>query len=165
MFLYLGFGLILLALICLPVRVRCVVQPEVMEYDEWHLGPIFTFLIGFWSLGSLVLGIVESSLSKRVVLSCLIPILTLMNIVSASLLWFQAVAFGSLSPSRWIILGLFLLLPTILTNIVGLFYLIKRAELTKALNNLRTRFFLLILLIMVPSFFAIALFMNVIMHF
>ena len=165
LFWYLGFGLILLALICLPVRVRYVVQPEVMEYEQMLLGPVFTFLIGFWALASLVLGLLESSMSKRAVLSCLMPILCLVNIVSASALWLQAVAFGSLSPSGWIVLGLFLLLPTTLTNIVGLFYLLDRAELTKALNNPKIRFFLLSLLTIVPIFFAIALFMNVIMYF
>lgn len=165
LFLYLGFGLILLALICLPVRVRYVVQPEVMEYEEAYLGPVFTFLLGFWALASLVLGVMESSRSRRAVLSCLIPILCLVDVVSASALWFQAFTFGSLPASGWIILGLLILLPTILMNVAGLSYVVDGAGLTMALKNPRIRLFFLTLLLVVPSFFAIALFMNVIMYF
>jgi len=39
-FLYLGFGLIFLALICLPVRVEIITQPEVMETELLYMGPI-----------------------------------------------------------------------------------------------------------------------------
>jgi len=162
LFLYLGVGLVLLALVCLPVKVRYVVQPKVMEYEEWHLGPVFAFLIGFWAVASLVLGVMESSLSKRAVVSCLMPILCLVNTVSVFALWLQAVAFGSLSHSGWIILSLLIVLPTVLMDVAGVSYLVHRAELAKALNNPRIRFFLLALLATVPSFFAITLFMNAI---
>jgi hypothetical protein len=60
-----GFGLILLALICLLARVKIVVQPEVMETELLYIGPLVTLLVGLWGPPNLLLGIIETSTSKR----------------------------------------------------------------------------------------------------
>ena len=53
--------------------------------------------------------------------------------------------------------------PTIIMNLAEPFYLVKRTELTNALNKLKTRFLLLTLFTVTPSLFATALFVNVIL--
>ena len=123
LFLYLGFRLIFLALICLPVKVRYVVQPEAMELDTFYIGLILALMVGVWGLASLVLGIVESSMSKTTALPCLLSILCFVNIGSASLLWMQTFIFGGLSAAGWIWLGSLLLPPTLIMNLTGPFFI------------------------------------------
>ena len=66
----------------LPAKVRVFVQPEVGETERYWLGPIFAVWIGAWSLPTLIIGIVESSVSKKAVWR-FSPILLLANIVLA----------------------------------------------------------------------------------
>jgi len=131
-----------------------------MEYQEWHIGPVFTVLIGFWALGSLTLGIVEFSFPDKNVSRPLTIILCIMNLFSIGGLWLQATTFGGLSISGWIFLTSFLLVPTILSDIFGVFYLVKRRELIEYLKNMKIRISLLVLILSVPIFFAISLFLT-----
>lgn len=149
LFLYLGFGLIFLALICLPAMVRVVVQPEVMEYSHMAYGLIFAPIIGLWGLTSLALGIAESIISKRV-LAYLITLLCLVNGISALMIW------GAYSASPVLLLTWlgFYYTPCIVANMTGLLYFTKREKLTKTLKNPKIRMLLIITFTTVPILIA-----------
>ncbi len=61
-----------------------VTQPETPETDLLWMGPVYALLIGLWSLPNLLLGALESSMSKRAVLLRLTPILFFANIFSSN---------------------------------------------------------------------------------
>ena len=153
MFLYLGFGLIFLALVCLPAKVRVVVQPEIMETELWYMGPIFAILIGAWSLPSLLLGIIESSMSKKRVLLWFTPILCLASIVLALSVW-DAIRFWRNILAQWLLSYSPLLTPCIIANVIGLLYLKKKAKLAEALKNPKIRVLSMIVLLVIPLLFA-----------
>ena len=153
LFLYLGFGLIFLGLVCLPAKVKVVVQPEVMETELWHMGPIFAILIGVWSFPSLLLGIIESSMSKKKILSWFTLILCLASIVLVSSVW-DAIRFWRSILVRWLLSYSPLLTPCIIANIIGFIYFIKKAKLVKALTNLKIRVLSIILLLVIPLLLA-----------
>lgn len=117
LFLYLGFGLIFLALICLPVKVRVVVQHEVRETELWHVGPICSLLIGAWSLPTLLLGGINSSIFKKEVLVWLMPILFLTNLFLA-LLILDAIRFWREISIQWMLDYSPFLTPCIIINII-----------------------------------------------
>jgi len=149
LFLYLGFGLIFLALTCFPARVRVVVQPEVMETELWHVGPIYALWTGAWSLPGLLLGIIESSISKKAVL----PILCLANIVLAGLIW-DAVRFWRGMLIQWLITYSPILAPCMIANAIALLYLMKNEKIFKTLENPIIRILLIITFTAVPILIA-----------
>lgn len=162
---YLTLALIILAVVCWPATVKFVVQPEVMEYEEWHLGPVFTFLIGFLALASGMLGVMESSLSHRTVRMFLAVMLCVANLVSVSVLILQAFLFGGLSLSGWMVTSLLLLLPTTLMDVTGVLWVKRRPQLLGALHHSGIRLGLSALLLIVPFFFVVVLYVNMILHF
>lgn len=148
-FLYLGFGLIFLALICLPVKVKVVVQPEVMETEALYIGPIITLLIGLWSLPILLLGFTESFPSKKVVLPWFALILCFANIILLVSAW-NAVTFWRDMLDRWLISYSPFLTPCIVTDIVSFLYFVKSEKFTESLENLKIRIFIGITFMAVP---------------
>jgi hypothetical protein len=159
LFLYFGFGLIFSALFCLPVVVKVVVQPEVGETELWHIGPIFALLIGVWSLPSLFLGIIESTLSKKAILLVLTLILCVVNTILALLVW-DALRFWRDMIVRWLLSYSPFISPCIIADATAILFFTKQAKLMSALRNLKIRALLLIVLMCVPLLFAaIALYM------
>jgi len=156
LFLYLGLGLILLALVCFPAKVRVVSQPGTPETDTMWLGPIFTILIGAWSLPSLLLGVIESSTSKKAVLLGLTPILCLGNIALALSLW-DAIRFWRGMLIQWLLVYSPLLVPCAIADVTTFLYFTKEETLAKALKNPITRFLSMIILVAIPLIFATTL--------
>jgi len=148
LFLYLGLGPIFLALVFLSAQVRIFVQPEVEETELWHIGPIFAILIGVWGLPSLVLGIIESS-SKKAVLLPLALILCIANIVLVSSLW-DAVRFWRDMLIQWLFNYTPFLAPCLIADILAFLYFTKEAKFTLRLKNLKIRV-LSIIVLMTPS--------------
>jgi hypothetical protein len=148
-FLCLGFGLILLALICLPTRVKIVVQPEVMETELLYIGPLVALLVGLWGLPNLLLGIIETSTSKGAVSPWLVIILCVVNVVLAGALW-DAIRFWRDMLDRWLIAYSPILIPCMATNMIGFLYLVKSEKLTKTLENPKIKIILGIALTIFP---------------
>lgn len=156
LFLYLGFALIFLALVCLPAKVKVVIGPET---ELWHMGPVFAIMIGAWSLPSLLLGIIESSTSKKTVSPSLILILCLVNIVLAGAVW-DAIRFWRNILDRWLLSYGPLLAPGIIANTIGLLHFTKNEKIKKALKNPKIRVLSMITLTVFPLLIAtIALYM------
>lgn len=140
LFLYFGFGLVLLALACVPVEVKVAVGPET---ELLHLGPIIALLVGVWIFPSLLLGIAESSISRRAVLSCFTLILCLANVLLALSTW-DAVRFWRGILDRWLISYSPLIAPCMIADVVAFLYLAQRERLSEALENTKIRVILII---------------------
>ncbi|MEM2935702.1 MAG: hypothetical protein QW231_00815 [Candidatus Bathyarchaeia archaeon] len=117
----------------MPVKVRVLVEPEVMEYDSMLAGPIFAPIIGLWGLASLALGIAESSMPKRAILTYLGLILCVVNGISGLMIWGAYLANPSLL-SLWF--G-FYLTPCIIANIIGFLYFKGEEKLASFLETQR----------------------------
>lgn len=152
-FLYLGLGLIFLALIFLPAQVRFVVQPEVGETELWHVGPIFTLLIGVWSFPSLLLGTIESSTSKRQFLLSLALILCLINVVLAGSIW-DAVRFWRNMLIQWLINYSPFIAPCLMADVIAFLYFTRRGKFILHLKNPKIRIPSIIVLMAPPLFIA-----------
>jgi hypothetical protein len=133
-FLYVGFALIILALAYLPVKVWIVVQPETPEVDLWHLGPIYALMIGIWSLPSFLLGIMESSTSKKAALLRLSPILCLANIFLILVVVDQIKYWRGMELQMLLNYSPFLA-PCVIVNIISLLYVVSSEKLAEALEN------------------------------
>jgi len=153
LFLYVGFMLILLGIAILPANVRVIVQPNMGETERYWLGPIFAIMIGIWSLPNLIVGVIESSTSKKAVL-WLASILFAANVVIAFSIW-DAARFWHAMLLQWLLSYSLVLTPSILTNLIGILYLLRGEKLTKALKNLRIRVISICLLMIVPLLIAI----------
>lgn len=152
LFLYVGFMLILLGLPFLPARVRVVVQPNMGETEQYWLGPIFAIMIGIWCLPNLILGAIESSMSKKAV--WLASILFPANVVVALSIW-DAARFWHAMLLQWLLSYGLILTPSILANLIGLLYLLRGKKLTQTLKNLRIRIISICFLMIVPLLIAI----------
>jgi len=91
MFLYLGIALILLAVVCLPIRIPIQGQPG--DVDYFSMGWLFAPIIGVWGLASIVLGLVQSSKPKRKIESYLSFILAVVT-VSLAYAAYLVIVFG-----------------------------------------------------------------------
>jgi len=149
LFLYLGFVLVFLALVCLPARVPVVVQPETPETELLQLGPVITILVGSWSLPSFLLGAVESSLSKKPFVAAPMLVLCLANAILALSMW-DAVRFWRGMLLQWLFSYAPLLAPCVVANAIGLVYLTEKAKLTETLRSPRVRTLVAIALASVP---------------
>lgn len=156
LFLYLGYVLILLAIISLPAKVRVVVQPEIGETELYWYGPIFAVWIGAWSLPTLIIGVIESSAPKKAVWKFSL-ILFLANVVLALSIW-DATRFWRGRFIQWLLAYGALLTPCIVTNVVGLLYLTKKEKLIETLKNPRIRILSVGILTTIPLLIVAALF-------
>ena len=149
LFLYLGFLLVLLGLVCLPARVPVLVQPETPETELLQLGPVIAILVGSWSLPCFLLGAVESSLSKKSFLAASMLVLCLANAILALSMW-DAVRFWRGMLLQWLFSYAPLLAPCLVADAIGLVYLTEKAKLTETLRSPRVRTLVAIALASVP---------------
>lgn len=81
LFLYLGFGLLLLSLVSLPIKTEVNFQsPDVQDYEDFNIGFLFALVIGSYGLASLALGVAEVSMSKKKTLLWFLPIFSIIYI-------------------------------------------------------------------------------------
>jgi len=149
LFLYLGFLLVLLSLVCLPARVPVLVQPETPETELLQLGPVIAILVGSWSLPCFLLGAVESSLSKKSFLAASMLVLCLANAIPALSIW-DAVRFWRGMLLQWLFSYGPLLAPCLVADAIGLVYLTEKAKLKETLSTLRARTLVAVALASVP---------------
>ena len=151
LFLYLGFGFIVIALIVLPARMRVVTQPETPEIDLMWLGPIYAVLIGAWSLPSLLLGVIEFFKSKDAAL-LLIPILCFVNIFLTFMIWFQGRGWSD--GLRFLLNYSPFIVPCVIADVIGLSYFTKGEKLVKVIKNPKVRMLLFIIVALFPFIIA-----------
>ena len=65
MFFYVGIGLVLLALVFLPAKIRVGGTPEQVDVDYYSVGWLSAFIIESYGLASLVFGIIEVTVTKE----------------------------------------------------------------------------------------------------
>lgn len=65
LFFYVGIALVLLSLVFLPAKIKVGGTPEQVDVDYYSVGWFFAFTIGSYGLASLVLGVIEVSISKK----------------------------------------------------------------------------------------------------
>jgi len=154
LFLYLGFSLVFLTLVSLPIKIKVNVQnPEFPDYEDFNIGLLWAPVIGSYGLASLALGIAESPASKRRVWLYFLPVFIFIYIG-------LAFAAGTLYYNRenwffWFYLGL-LLIPSIVAHAVALLHFTNKDKLAKALENPKIRIPTFVVLIAVPLLFAVA---------
>ena len=94
-FLYLGIGLVVLAVATFPMKIPIQAQPG--DVDYFIIGWLFAPIIGIWGLASIVLGLVQSSMPKRRIESYLLPLLVMVS-VGLAYAAYLVIVFGT---QRW----------------------------------------------------------------
>ena len=92
MFLYLGIGLVVIALATFPLKIP--IQAQQGDVDYFGIGWLFAPIIGIWGFASIALGLVHSSSPKRTIESYLLPVLALVTVGLAYAI-FMVIFFGS----------------------------------------------------------------------
>lgn len=92
MFLYLGIGLVVLAVATFLMKIPIQAQPG--DVDYFGIGWLFAPIIGIWGFASIVLGLVHSSSPKRTIESYLLPVLALVT-VGLAYATYMVIFFGS----------------------------------------------------------------------
>ena len=160
LFLYLGFGLVFLTLVSLPIKIKLNVQtPEFPDYEDFNIGLLWAPVIGSCALASLTLGIAESSASKRKAWLYFLPVFILIYIglaFAVSILYYPV---NRENWSWWTYLGL-LLIPTIIAHAGALLHFTNKEKLTKVLQNPKIRIPTFAILVAVPLLFAGALLLT-----
>ena len=146
LFSYLGLGLILLALICLPTNLRFDIGPET---ELWHVGAVIALLVGAWSLPSLILGFIESSAPKKTVVVRLLPAVFLANALLTLLFW-DAIRFWSDMLIQWVVNFSLFLAPCLIADAIASLYFMNSEDFKNSLKNLKTRILLATALTAVP---------------
>lgn len=144
-----GSVLNFLALLCLPAKIRVVVQPEVMETELWSVGPIFALMIGVWSLPTLLLGVIDSSASRKTVFSSVAAILTLANVFLVILMGDQMRFWRGLELQMLFSYSPFIA-PCIVVDVFGAIYLFLREKLVATVKDMRIRVLMTIVLAGIP---------------
>ena len=158
LFLYLGVGLVFLALATFPTTVMIQVQP--VDVETVGVGWLFAPIIGAWGLASVSLGIIETVLSKKYAVLCFLPVFVLFYIGLGFASW-MVMANGASWFWRFFF-GL-TLFPCLIANTAGFLYFTKKEKLADALKNQRTRILAFTALIAVPLLYtATFLFLSII---
>jgi hypothetical protein len=146
--------MVFLAMVTFPTRIMTEVQPG--DFDDVGVGWLFAPIIGAWGLTSVALGIAESSLPRKEILLCLLPVFALLYIglgfaswmvMNYGVLWFWRAYFG------------FILLPFLIAHTAVFFYFTKKERLAQVLSNIRTRTYALIALVSVPLLYTVIFFL------
>ena len=69
LFFYVGIALVLLSLVFLPSKIRVGGTPEQVDVDYYSVGWLYAPTIGSYGLASLMLGVIEVSISTKKKLS------------------------------------------------------------------------------------------------
>jgi hypothetical protein len=145
LFLYLGLGLVFLALITFPTNVMIQIQQG--DFDDVSIGWLFAPIIGAWGLASVTLGITEAFMSRKEALLCLLPVFAFIYIGLGFASWMVTVYGESWF---WRVYFGLLLFPCLIANTAAILYFAKKEKFAHALKNQRTRSLAFIALIAVP---------------
>ena len=155
LFLYIGVGLILLALVSSLLTTQVNVQnPEYPHYEDFPTGFLFFApVIGSYGLTSLALGITEVSASKKEHLLFFLPILGLIYIwtllVVGNVIW-NIIRLGFDYYPLWWLYLIIHLIPSITISLIAFLNFAKRDYLSTILKKKATRTASLGLIVTVP---------------
>jgi hypothetical protein len=158
MFLYLGTALIALAVLAFPIRMSIEAQPMTFEY--FSIGWLFAPILGVWGLASTVLGLVQSSQSKRKIESYLLLILAVATVSLAYAAYLVIVfgsgivsSFGRGEPFFWVYFSL-VLAPSLLIYASSIMFMGSKNRLA-FLANRRVRITTFVALAAVPLLYTV----------
>lgn len=153
LFLYIGFGLLVLSLVFLPIKTEVNVQTaDFPDYETFNIGFLFAPVIGVWGLMSIAMGILASSWSRTKTVLSITPVFVLIYTGLAFTIW-MVLAYGSVI-FWWGYFSLFLV-PSIVANIVTILYMSRKNQLLNALNNKKTMIVFSCFIVLVPLIFSI----------
>ena len=154
LFLYIGFGLLALSLVFLPIKSEVNVQTaDFPDYETFNIGFLFAPIIGVWGLTSIAIGILASSRSRTKTVLSIIPVFVLIYTGLAFTIW-MVLAYGSVI-FWWGYFSLFLV-PSTIIAIISVFYLLNKEVLLDALKNPKSIIAISCLIILVPLIYSIA---------
>jgi hypothetical protein len=162
LFLYLGFGLILLSLVFLPIMTKVNFgSPDWPDYEDFPIGFIlFAPIIGSYGLTSLTLGIAEVSMSKKENLLFFLPIFGLIYIWTSFVVWnvvWNILRLGfDYYPFWWLYLIIHLI-PSITVSVIGFLNFAKKEYLSRVLKEKVIRIAAFSMIITVPLVYVAAL--------
>jgi hypothetical protein len=163
LFLYLGFSLVFLTLVSLPIKIQVNVQtPEFPDYEDFNIGLLLAPVIGVYGLASLALGITESSGSKQAGWLSFLPVFVFIYIglaFAASMLLYPI---NRQNWSWWFYLGL-ILVPSILAHAAVILHFANRGKLPRTLENPKIKISIFVVLTAVPLLFAAAFLLSLIL--
>ncbi len=113
------------------------------------MGPIFTLLIGVWSLLSLFLGTIEFTTSKKAALPAATLILCLVNGILAGLIW-NVARFWRNMLIQWLINYSPFIIPCLIADAIAFFYFTRTKKIIPHLKNLKIRILFIIVLMAIP---------------
>jgi len=149
LFLYSGFGLILLAFLFLPMRTAVMIG---IDLDYYWIGWIFAPVMGAWGLASLALWLSEFSMSRGRVLQGL-------SLVCVPIYFSLAFAVFMVIYVRvnwsWHLFFALILGPCVIASVAAILYAAKKQKLAYSLKNQRTRSLAFIALIAVPLLYTV----------
>ena len=152
-FLYLGIGLVVLAVATFPMKIPIQAQPG--DVDYFIIGWLFAPIIGIWGLASIVLGLVQSSMPKRRIESYLLPLLVMVSVGLAYAAYLVIVfgtgvirSVGKGEPFFWLYFSLVLAPSLLIYSLTAKF--LKSDERRDILSNKRVRAVAFVVLAAVP---------------
>jgi hypothetical protein len=163
LFLFIGFGLIIYSLVLLPITVEVDVHssatannPAVFpDYETFGIGFLFAPVVAVWGLMGIAIGTLASSRSKTKTLLSIIPV-GLICVGLAFTIW-MVLRYGYVV-FWWGYFCLFLV-PSIVTIVVSVLYLLKKERLLNAFNNRKTVLVVSCFIVSVPLLFSVILWM------
>ena len=156
LFLYLGFGLILLSLVSSTIKTEVNAQSQDFpDYENFNIGFLFAPVIGSYGLASLALGIAEVSMPKKKTLVCLLPIFSIIYIWTSVIVW-MAIQFGFDAPFWWVYAGIHFI-PSIMVSVIGVIQFAKKEYMDRIFKNNIIRKAACTILIAIPLLFVAAL--------
>jgi len=155
-------GLVLLALIFLPISIRVqlvdgVRLPYIFDPSgidaEFKIGLLIAPVFGVWGLMGIVFGLLTSTLSRAKIVLSVIPAFALIYTGLAFTTW-MVLNYSSI-PFWWQYFSLFLV-PSVIASITFILYLSKKEKLYKVLKNRKTIIGISCIIVLVPIIFSIA---------
>jgi hypothetical protein len=123
------------------------------NFNTYSIGWLIAPVIGAWGLASIALGITESSLSRRNVLLCLLPVFALILVGLGFASW-MVMNYGE--NMFWRTYFGFFLFPCLIAGTVSFFYFTKKEKLAQTFQNLQVRVYVLVALVAVPLLYTAA---------
>src|SRR3990170_8672108 len=143
-FLYLGCGLILLALLLLPTKTAVMIG---VDLDYYWTGWLFAPVLGAWGIVSLAIWLSESSKSRGKVLQGLmllcVPIYLCLAFAASILIYVRGNWF-------WLVFFSLILVPCVIVSGVAILFLRKKQRLVRVFQHPKVRIFPLSMLTAVP---------------
>ncbi len=153
LFLYIGLGLVVLAILAFPIKARFIGETPGAS-ETYGIGWLFAPVIGMFGFAGIILGLAQSPKSHAVYFLLVLVIMYAglgfagwMAVVYATPLWQMK------NPFWWAYFFLFLI-PTAISTVTFILRCTKKDSLQKALSNKKIKLALGCLLVLIPILFS-----------